>query len=85
MLDKGGEICGEDAALEGDEASALRLDKATLYLDSRRTESASGARGEQRWRDLSGNQLDVDLKPALFAPHGGYFACVPRPTAELAL
>ena len=82
VLTKGGEICGEDAGLEGDEASALRLDRAMLYLDSRRAESASGARGDTLWRDLSGNQLDVDVSPSLMAPHGGFFACVPAPSAE---
>ena len=80
VREAGGEVCGEvtgDEFVASERSNALRVEFATLFLDSRTPESASGKLGEATWRDLSGYQNDVNLSPGLMSRTGGYYECRP--------
>lgn len=69
----GGEICGDAPRSRTTRERSLQLSTSCLYLDSRIAESSSGAYGESIWRDLSGQQLDVNVAPAVLSRIGGYY------------
>ena len=76
IREAGGEVCGTiTASRAGTQKSMLQMDDAVLYVDARVPSSSSGQLGSYSWRDLSGKNHDIDVRPATMAQMGGHYVC----------